>query len=71
MSSVCLSHSNRQERRLTPDSAVNCFIDNEAQVDEEDEEDEEEEEENGASTYLSPCDSMSLTGIPRLYRRRL
>jgi len=68
MSSVCLFHSDQRERRPTPDSAVNRSIDNEAQVDEEDE---EEEEENGASTYLLPCDSMSLTGIPRLYRRRL
>jgi len=71
MSSVCLSHSDRRECRLTPDSAVNRFIDNEAQVDEEDKKDKEEEEENGVSTYLSPCDSMSLTGILRLYRRRL
>ena len=66
---MCLSRSDRRERRLTPDSAVNHFIDNEAQVDEEDKEDKEEEEENGASTYLSPCNSMLLTGIPRLYRR--
>jgi len=71
MSSVCLSHSDRREHHLTPDSAVNRFIDNEAQVDKKDKEDKEEEEENGASTYLSPCDSMSLTGIPRLYRQRL
>jgi len=71
MSSVCLFHSDRRERRLTPDSAVNRFIDNKAQIDEEDEEDKEEEEENGASTYLLPCDSMSLTGIPRLYKRQL
>ena len=71
MSSVCLSCSDRQECHLTPDSAVNYFIDNKAQVDEEDKEDKEEEEENGVSTYLSPCDSISLTGISRLYRQQL
>jgi len=36
MSSMCLSRSDQRERCLTPDSAVNHFIDNEAQVDEED-----------------------------------
>ena len=72
MSSVCLSRRHRRESRLTPDSIVRHFIDDEAQIDEDEDEDEdEEEEESGVSTYLSPCNSLSLTGIPRFHRRRL
>ena len=46
---------------------VHHFIDDEAQVDEEEEE-EDKEEDIGALTYLSPCGSMTLTGILRLHR---